>query len=191
MDTKTLCLGILTLGDSTGYDIRKSLDETFSHFMEISPSGVYPALRDMEDQGFVTSEKIAQDDRPNKIIYSITNKGRDAFVEGLAASPGRHKVRSEMLALIYFAEYAPEHHLLQVLEARKKQLEEWTALTDDWCNSDESIHGTLGQHFISKYALAMMCTEINFLDNELPKLKKTLKQTRDNLSSDTASGKEI
>jgi len=45
MDTKTLCLGVLTLGDASGYDVRKQLTETFSHFMEISPSGIYPALR--------------------------------------------------------------------------------------------------------------------------------------------------
>ena len=45
MDAKTMCLGALMLGDATGYDIRKRVEETFSHFLDVSLGAIYPAPR--------------------------------------------------------------------------------------------------------------------------------------------------
>jgi len=174
MDTKTLCLGVLTLGDASGYDVRKQLMDTFSNFMEVAPSGIYPALRALEVDGHVSFERVVQDDRPNKKIYAITESGRQAFVEGLAASSGRHKVRSEMLALMFFAEHVPTDHLVNVLRERFEQLEAWNIATRDWMGSEAGEAGTAGQKFISRYALAVMKAEIEFLTSELPTLKDTL-----------------
>ena len=37
MDVKTLCLGVLTLGDASGYEIRKQFEEgPFAHFFGAS-----------------------------------------------------------------------------------------------------------------------------------------------------------
>lgn len=174
MDTKTLCLGILTHGKASGYDIRKQLEEVFSNFMEVSASGVYPALKALEQHGYVSVERVLQDDRPNKKVYTITESGRQAFVDSLAASSGRHKVRSEMLALMFFAEHVPTAHLADVLTGRLKLLETWTELTSGWLAGDESEKGTPGQNFISRYALAVMKAEIAFLSHELPMLSQTL-----------------
>ncbi len=174
MDTKTLCLGVLTLGNASGYDIRKQLTETFAHFMEISPSGVYPALKELEQRGHVTAERVLQDDRPNKRIFTITPEGMAAFEAGLAESPGRHKVRSEMLALMFFAEHVPSAHLLEILTGRVSELEAWVKVTEDWLKGSGSTAGTPGQQFISRYALAVMEAEIDFLRRELPDLKATL-----------------
>lgn len=174
MDTKTLCLGILTHGKASGYDIRKQLEEVFSNFMEVSASGVYPALKALEQRGHVSLERVFQDGRPNKKVYTITESGRRAFVESLAASSGRHKVRSEMLALMFFAEHVPTAHLSKVLTGRLKLLETWTELTSGWLAGDESEEGTPGQNFISRYALAVMKAEIAFLRHELPMLSQTL-----------------
>ncbi|MCZ6511637.1 MAG: PadR family transcriptional regulator, partial [Alphaproteobacteria bacterium] len=45
MDTKTLCLGVLTHGDASGYEIKKALEDgPFGHIQEIGFGSIYPAL---------------------------------------------------------------------------------------------------------------------------------------------------
>ncbi len=190
MDTKTLCLGVLTLGNASGYDIRKQLTETFGHFMEIAPSGVYPALKELEQRGHVTSERVLQADRPNKRIFTITPEGLAAFEAGLSESPGRHKVRSEMLALMFFAEHVPSAHLLEILTGRAEELESWVGVTEDWLKGDGRRAGTPGQQFISRYALAVMQAEIDFLRRELPDLRATLSRRSAGSPSHRAKRKE-
>ena len=52
MNIRTLCLGILSRGDATGYEIKKMAEEgLFSHFVEASFGSIYPALTRMTDEG--------------------------------------------------------------------------------------------------------------------------------------------
>ena len=45
MDVRTICLGILTRGEATGYEIKKLFDEDgYQHFVEASFGSIYPAL---------------------------------------------------------------------------------------------------------------------------------------------------
>tara|TARA_R110002124_G_scaffold273815_1_gene443387 strand:+ start:1237 stop:1488 length:252 start_codon:yes stop_codon:yes gene_type:complete len=81
MDTKTLCLGVLlTLGDASGYDIRKYLEENFGHFMDISYNSVYPALKNLEKESLVTFKHITQNNYPDKKVFSLTDEGRNFFL---------------------------------------------------------------------------------------------------------------
>ena len=55
MDVRTLCLGILSLGDATGYEIKKLVAEgSFSFFSEASYGSIYPALTKLTDEGLVS-----------------------------------------------------------------------------------------------------------------------------------------
>ena len=36
MNVRTLCLGVLSLGEATGYEIKKLLESRFSHFYDAS-----------------------------------------------------------------------------------------------------------------------------------------------------------
>ena len=45
MDVRTICLGILTRGDATGYEIKKLVEDGgYQHFVEASFGSIYPAL---------------------------------------------------------------------------------------------------------------------------------------------------
>jgi len=55
MDVKTLCLGVLSLGDASGYEIRKMFEEgPFAHFHHASFGSIYPALSPLLDAEQVT-----------------------------------------------------------------------------------------------------------------------------------------
>lgn len=165
MDTKTLCLGILTLGSASGYDIRKQLDETFSHFMDVSSSAVYPALKSLHKSAFVTFEKVAQESAPDKKVYTITEKGESVFNEALSVLSPRHRIRSEFLLLLFYADNLSPHRLQEIIETRISDLNHWKRYTNQWLKSEKCGQASTGQKFISDYAVNVMTAEIAYLEN--------------------------
>lgn len=119
MDVRTLCLGILALGDATGYEIKKLVaDGAFSFFSEASYGSIYPALSKLMDDGFVTCREEAQDGKPDKKIYSLTESGRNELTNALQKDPGPDRQRSEFLASLLFAEAVSPERVNQLIDDR-------------------------------------------------------------------------
>jgi DNA-binding PadR family transcriptional regulator len=130
LDVKTICLGVLTLGEATGYEIKKQFEMAFRHFFAAGFGSIYPALNELTGEGLLTCREVRQVGRPDKKVYRITEAGRHTFQRALAATPPRHKVRSEFLALTFFADALPRERLDEVLEERAADLERQLAYLD-------------------------------------------------------------
>jgi PadR family transcriptional regulator AphA len=76
MDVKTVCLGMLTDGPASGYDMKKCFESTFSHFFPAGYGSIYPALATLAQDGLVAFEEIPQEGKPDRKIYTITSTGR-------------------------------------------------------------------------------------------------------------------
>lgn len=124
MDVKTLCLGVLTLRDMTGYEIKKHFEQSFAHFFVAGYGSIYPALNDLTGAGLVSCQDVAQAKRPDKKVYSITDAGRAQLAGALMETPPRHKVRSEFLVLLYFAHLMTRERLAEVLDERVRDINE-------------------------------------------------------------------
>jgi PadR family transcriptional regulator AphA len=122
MDVKTLCLGVLTLRDMTGYEIKKHFEESFAHFFVAGYGSIYPALSELTRVGMVSCQDVAQAKRPDKKVYRITDAGRAQLARTLAQTPPRHKVRSEFLVLMYFAHLLTPERLAEVLDERVRDI---------------------------------------------------------------------
>lgn len=111
MDAKTLCLGALMHQDASGYEIRKMYEEgPFSCFHAVSFGSIYPALNQMLADGLVTVREMVQEGRPDKKVYAITERGRDAFIRGLNTEPAPDRFRSDMLYILAFGHLlAPDY----------------------------------------------------------------------------------
>ncbi|WP_169545321.1 PadR family transcriptional regulator [Sneathiella aquimaris] len=107
MNVKTLCLGILTLEDASGYEIKKSFENRFSQVFDAGFSSIYPALQQLTKDGLVSCREETQDKRPNKKVYSITPEGQKTFIEELKTIPAPDKFRSEALTKLMFADLLP------------------------------------------------------------------------------------
>ena len=119
MDTKTLCLGVLCRGDATGYDIKKAFEEgPFAHFHVASFGAIYPALSTLSAEGLVVGTELAQEKRPDKKVYAITAKGREAFFDALITPPGDDKVRSDFFFILFFAHLLPAPRLAALIDRR-------------------------------------------------------------------------
>lgn len=74
-------LGLLSYQENTGYDLAKMFEDSLNNFWHAQSSQIYRELNRMEEKGWVTSQSVIQNGRPNKRVYSITDEGRSAFNE--------------------------------------------------------------------------------------------------------------
>jgi len=119
MDVRTLCLGILTLGDASGYEIRKMFaDDAIGEVFDANFGSIYPALNRLTEEGLVVSTAHAQEGRPDKKVYSITAEGRTLFTHELMKVPARDRFRSEFFVTLLFADLLPGDRVGELISAR-------------------------------------------------------------------------
>lgn len=121
MDAKNLCLGALSCGDASGYEIKKMFEEgPFSYFHAVGFGSIYPALAKLCDKKLISMRQETQDGRPDKKVYSLTDKGRLALKKALIKAPADDKFRSEALVMFFLHEHMEPDHLRDVFN---KELE--------------------------------------------------------------------
>lgn len=120
MDIKTTCLGVLMLGEASGYEIRKAFEEgPFSHFAEGGFGSIYPALTKLSQEGLVDGTAQPQAKRPAKKVYRITERGRAHLERALAAHmPSEDKYKSDLLFVLFFADWQDPDWIARVIDAR-------------------------------------------------------------------------
>ena len=160
MDTKTFCLGILSLGDATGYEIKKQLEGPFRHFYDASFGSIYPALGKLTDAGQVERTEFAQDKRPDKKIYSITAAGKMALMDALEKPVADDKVRSDFLATIVFSEMLTSADLDVLISERIAKYE--TAIQE---LSDKNTVSTPSTQFVCGFGKAVYGAARDYLEN--------------------------
>lgn len=162
MDVRTLCLGVLSLEDASGYEIKQTLEDVFGSFYNASFGSIYPALsRLVEDEEAVVL--AAGDARfPDRKRYRITETGRSRLSLALSKARGRDTLRSEFLVAMFFA------HLLPVAELRRltdEKLAESRGI-QSVLQSYSRVHLAEGQRFALRYMLAQSRAQIEFLEGE-------------------------
>lgn len=164
MDVKTLCLGVLTEGDRTGYEIKQRFEEAFNHFFGAGFGSIYPALAQLSRDGLVTLREVEQDKRPDKKVYRLTGKGRQALIDDLIATPPRHKVRSEFLVLMYFAHLLPPEQVGAIIDV---QIAQWESILTccDACLTNSPAERPLqpGERFAADYGRAVVEAALAFV----------------------------
>lgn len=162
METKALCLGLLTLGDSTGYEIKKALAEgPLSHFQFASFGTIYPALNQLEARGFVGSTAFTQNGRPDKKVYSITESGRAEFRRILKADPLADRIRSDHVFMLFFGDHMDTDHRREV---RDGYLEYYRDAVDRLEKMDLS-KALQGPRFAHQMGLTIYRAIIEFLES--------------------------
>ena len=131
MDVRTICLGILTRGEATGYEIKKLFDEDgYHHFVEASFGSIYPALNQLTQDGLVEVRAEAQEKRPDRKVYSITQAGRSQFLASLLKPLPEDRHRSAFVFAMLFSHLLPQERVSDLLDAYVRQNEEKLAQLD-------------------------------------------------------------
>jgi DNA-binding PadR family transcriptional regulator len=154
MDVKTVCLGMLTDGPASGYDLKKHFESSFAHFFAAGYGSIYPALSSLSEQGLVDCEEIPQDGKPNRKVYRITEPGREFLLEALKNPCPCHKLRSEFLATMCFAHLMKPSDIEAVLDYRLDDIAKYQDMFRQF--EDEGMEDwPAGQKFVLGFGKAM------------------------------------
>jgi DNA-binding PadR family transcriptional regulator len=160
MDVRTICLGILTRGDATGYEIKKLFDEDgYQHFVEASFGSIYPALNRLTEEGLVSVREEPQAKRPDRKVYSITPAGQSAFIASLLKPLPEDRHRSPFVFAMLFADLLPSPRVSKMLDEYIAQAEDKLAQLEEQSLKPKSAH----ERFVMGIGRAVYISIIDFL----------------------------
>ena len=110
-------LGLLTIESMSGYDLGLTIRGSVGHFWNESYGQIYPNLKKLANDGLVSCKTERQKGKPDRRIYSITNKGRERLQKWLAVPPQPEIPRNELLLKLFFGTQASPDILIRYVES--------------------------------------------------------------------------
>jgi DNA-binding PadR family transcriptional regulator len=108
-------LGFLMYGPKSGYDIKRFMGMSTSHFYQASFGSIYPSLERMEKEGYVAATREDDSGRLRK-PYEILPEGRAAFLEWLASPLDISRGPSLLLARLFFLGCLPRGRARKIID---------------------------------------------------------------------------
>ncbi|GGH86023.1 PadR family transcriptional regulator [Pullulanibacillus pueri] len=109
---------------ASGYDLKKEFDTFMNPFWHTHLSQIYPELNHLEEEGYVHSEIIEQTAKPDKKIYTITEKGKTFLRNWLSSSPESPKIKEAFLMRTFFLDNVTANEAIFQLQLYKKRRED-------------------------------------------------------------------
>ena len=104
--TAKVVLGMIALGERTGYDVKRTVEHSTAFFWGASYGQIYPELERLERAGLVKGK--AQTSGRGRREYTVTARGRRALTEWLSAdAPLAFNTRDEGLLKQFFGDLVP------------------------------------------------------------------------------------
>jgi PadR family transcriptional regulator, regulatory protein AphA len=163
MNVKTLCLGVLSFGEASGYEIKKMVEDgRFSHFIDASFGSIYPALTQLTADGYLTVRAQEQTGKPDKKVYAINEKGRGALSKALSAVPQRDKFKSEFLFQMLLIDYLPQAVIATAYETQIDNLKGELACVNE-CQEMALDHD--GAALVNGYGRVVLTSAVEYLES--------------------------
>lgn len=134
MSLKHGILGFLNYGSMSGYDLSKAFGSSVQFFWHAQNSQIYLVLDKLEKEHLITHETVMQSDRPNKKVYTVTEDGRQEFLNWLSGTRenATNEFKSAFLMKIFFSGNLPPSENLA-------RLKKFQADCADYLNNMASI----------------------------------------------------
>jgi PadR family transcriptional regulator, regulatory protein AphA len=158
---------------STGYDIKMEFEHPGAgQFWGISFGSIYPRLKKLEENGYITTLFEESSGRGKK-VYELTIKGWRELQTWLKKKPSSPIMKDELLVKVSFwATILQEDRegLINHLLERKQHSEETLAYYQAWPTNGIS---TIGEHgmFVIEYVTKKLQAELEWIDETIEKLK--------------------
>jgi DNA-binding PadR family transcriptional regulator len=168
MNVRTLCLGVLTGGEASGYEIKKEIEEGhFSHFIDASYGSIYPALIQLHLEGLVTVRAEEQTGKPDKKVYAIAEAGRRALANAIAVVPAKDKFKSEFLFQMLLQQFLTPSVMLTAIDKQLRDLNDDLGRIAECRRKEQQIAG--GQ-FVADYGTAVLTAAVIYLEQKKAEL---------------------
>jgi DNA-binding PadR family transcriptional regulator len=99
-------LGVLSICPGSGYDVKKFMEQSTGNFWQESYGQIYPILKQLADGGLATSRTEKQEGKPERYVYTLTEKGLEELQRWLTDPVEASVDRNELLLKLFFGRYA-------------------------------------------------------------------------------------
>jgi DNA-binding PadR family transcriptional regulator len=119
-----MVLGMLRLGATSGYAIKKAADASTRNLWPMSLSQVYPELARLEEHGLVTRHEDPHGAR-ERSAYELTEEGEAALLTWLrSAHETPLQVRSESMLRLFFADVLSVEDQIELVQRMRDRYRE-------------------------------------------------------------------
>lgn len=115
-------LGLLSKAPRSGYDVRREVTDTLSHFWAESYGNIYPVLHRLHEQGLVNRATKPGSGGPPRQEYSITEDGLEELKAWLSSPIAPSKPRNELPLRVYLSSLITDAELAALLRDFANQL---------------------------------------------------------------------
>lgn len=147
MSTKHAILGLLNQRPMHGYELKKEFEKSVSFIWSINIGQLYTLLKKLEEEKEIVKETVSQENRPDKQVYEITDKGRKELQEWLATPVIMRQIRDEfylkMMFLPQVEKEAAERFIDEQMEFIEEQLEEFNKIKNTNIENRNKFMGVL------------------------------------------------
>lgn len=171
MKGRDVILGILRNKPRTGYEINDILQNQISYFYDGTYGMIYPTLKKLEKEGKVKRETVIQEDKPNKNIFSITDKGREELRKYLESDKVEEVFKSDFLMKLFFGDDLSKQKVIELIKSEIKvkedQIKRLESSLEHW-----ELQGISNlQKITVGYGLAEYRAVVEYLKEQLKKLE--------------------
>lgn len=106
---------------ASGYDLGKRFESSVGFFWKATHQQIYRELTKLEEQSWISAKVIAQENRPDKKLYSVTELGKQQLIEWMVQPGEPAPVKDDLLVKLFAGYIAPRAIIVQELE-RHRQL---------------------------------------------------------------------
>ncbi|MED3499316.1 PadR family transcriptional regulator [Brevibacillus agri] len=173
-------LGLVARTPSSGYDLMLQLQP----FWQAKHSQIYPLLAKLEQEGYLEFTRIHQTDRPDKKVYSITEKGQIALQVWLSEPAAEPVVRDELVLKTYCLGLADENAAATMFVERIQQCREHLDMYEHYIQEyqadavdhphppDHPDHPAFGEYILLSWGARRMKEDIAWCEWVLDLLQK-------------------
>lgn len=123
MSIQLAILGILSWKSSTGYELKKIFEDSTFMYWSGNNNQIYKALLHMENEDFVTSEVVHQDNSPSKKVYTLTEAGLLELKKWLVSSPEAPEIKNTFLVQLAWSDLLSNQELNDVLSKYENEIQ--------------------------------------------------------------------
>lgn len=91
----------LSEGPKSGYDVAKQFDESIGFYWRARHSQIYRELGKLKENGLAVAEEVPQTGKPNRIVFTITDAGREALLQWSREPSEPPEMKDHFLVQLY------------------------------------------------------------------------------------------
>ena len=108
--------------DLSGYELSRDFETSLGFFWQASHQQIYQELRKLAEKGWLDKREVKQRGKPNKIIYGLTEEGREALNAWVYGATRTQVAKDELLVKLYNLSSDNAAHLAGEITARRDEM---------------------------------------------------------------------